>query len=213
MTKQQLIDILQQYHTGLEVVDVVLRVAKAPEEVKDAFDDATKAQEEEQRLQNEAAAYANRVIPEARGKAHRLLAEAEAYQQQVVLDAQADTVRFNAVYNRYREAPRVMRERMYFDAMESVLSKTTKLLLDSKGGGNMFYIPLTNWFLSFSNAGGSALKNIPQPAPVKNYVEATPEVPDASKLANPPAPTPSEGLRQKFLSRERYLQTLRGKPQ
>lgn len=139
----QLEKVLALYHAGIEVTDVALQPARAPAEVKDAFDDAIKAQEDEQRYQNQAEAYANGVVPLAQGRAKRFSAEAGAYAKQTVLQAQAAVAQFNAVYSVYRNAPAVTRERMYLTAVENVLQRSSKVFVDTKGNNNnLMYLPL-----------------------------------------------------------------------
>jgi membrane protease subunit HflK len=139
--QDQITKILSRYNTGLLVTDVAMQPAKAPDEVKDAFDDAIKAQEDEQRYENQAQSYAMQVEPIAKGQAQRLLADAQAYQQQVVLHAKADVAPFLAILPQYQKSPAVTRERMYLETVESVLSDTNKVLVDIQGS-NMFYLPL-----------------------------------------------------------------------
>jgi len=134
--------IMRLYKAGIEVTAVTMQPAKAPEAVKAAFDDAIKAQEDEQRFINQAQAYANAVKPIARGRAKRIMQEAKAYKQQVVLQAKGATARFLAILPQYKRAPRVTRERMYIDALEKVYTRTSKILIDVKGSNNMFYLPL-----------------------------------------------------------------------
>lgn len=139
----QITKILSRYNTGLVITDVAMQPAKAPEEVKEAFDDAIKAQEDEQRYENQAQAYAMQVEPIAKGQAQRLLADAKAYQQQVVLHASADIAPYLALLPEYKKSPQVMRERMYLETLEQVLSDNNKILVDTQGSGNnMFYLPL-----------------------------------------------------------------------
>ncbi len=140
--EQQLIKILRLYHAGIEITDVALQPARAPAAVKTAFDDAIKAQEDEQRYQNQAQAYANQVVPLAQGKAKRILQEAEAYKQKVVLAAKGDVSKFTAIYTVYRNAPTVTKERLYLDAMEAVLQHSSKVFVDTTGSNNLFYLPL-----------------------------------------------------------------------
>lgn len=134
---------LERYQLGLMVTDVNMQPAKPPEEVTSAFDDAIKAREDEKRFINQSKAYANRVVPVAQGQVSRLMAEANAYKQQVVLNAQAATTRFLALLPQYQLAPKVTRERLYIDALQSVLSQSSKILVDSpQGGNNMMVLPL-----------------------------------------------------------------------
>ncbi len=134
--------ILDHYGVGLEVTSVNMPYAQPPEQVKSAFDDAIKAREDEQRYKNEAEAYANGIIPVARGGAARLMQAAQGYKASVVAQADGRTSRFLQVLTEYRKAPAVTRERMYLDTMQSVLGNSTKIMLDVKGGHNVFYLPL-----------------------------------------------------------------------
>lgn len=133
--------ILDRYETGIHVVTVETQRAQPPEEVKAAFDDAVKAREDEQRLKNEAEAYANDVIPRARGAAARLLQEAEGYRASTVARAEGDARRFVQIASEYAKAPAVTRERLYIEAMEQVLSNTTKVFIDQKGS-SLMYLPI-----------------------------------------------------------------------
>lgn len=137
----QLTAILDSYHAGIIVTDVALQPAKAPDEVKDAFDDAIKAQEDEQRYVNQAQAYAMGVEPVAKGAAARVLAAASGYQKQIVLKAQADVANYLALLPIYVKDPAITRERMYLDTMQDVLSKSTKIVVDTTGN-NITYLPL-----------------------------------------------------------------------
>lgn len=153
-TQQLTQEVLDKYVTGLQVVKVNLQDANPPEQVKGAFDDAIKAREDEQRLKNEAEAYANEVIPKARGGGARQLEDANAYKAQVISEAQGNADRFTALLAEYDKAPQVTRERLYLDAMESVLSRTSKVLIDTKSDRNLLYLPLDK--LSPGIAGDSA---------------------------------------------------------
>ncbi|HEB81126.1 MAG TPA: FtsH protease activity modulator HflK [Chromatiales bacterium] len=149
--------ILDRYGAGLEVTSVNLPYAQPPEQVKSAFDDAIKAREDEQRYKNEAEAYANGIIPVARGGAARLMQAAQGYKASVVAQAEGRTSRFLQVLTEYRKAPAVTRERMYLDTMQSVLGNSTKVLLDVKGGHNVFYLPLGRLRGSQGADGSSAV--------------------------------------------------------
>ncbi len=141
-TRKLLQEILDRYKTGIHIVTVQMQKALPPEEVKAAFDDAVKAREDEQRLKNEAEAYSNDLIPRARGGAARMIQEAEGYKASVIARAEGDARRFSQVVREYDKAPRVTRERLYLDAMQQVLSNTTKVYVDQKAGNNMLYLPL-----------------------------------------------------------------------
>lgn len=137
----QLNTILAMYQTGLEVTDVTLQPAKPPEEVTAAFDDAIKAREDEQRYINQAQAYVRQVTSTAKGQIARLTQSAKAYQQEAILRAQGQTARFLALLHAYQKAPAVTRERLYLEDMESVLSQTHTVIMDS-GNSNLLYVPL-----------------------------------------------------------------------
>ncbi len=138
----QLQKILSMYHVGLNVTDVALQPARAPEQVKAAFDDAIKAQEDEQRYKNQAEAYAMGVVPVAEGRAKRIMQEAKAYKQQVVLTAKAEVARFLAILPVYQAAPSVTRNRLYLSTIEGVLKHSNKVFVDTALGHNLLYLPL-----------------------------------------------------------------------
>ncbi|PTU31057.1 FtsH protease activity modulator HflK [Stenotrophobium rhamnosiphilum] len=141
-TKQLLQQRLSEYKTGLSVTEVNLQQAQPPELVQAAFADAIKAREDQQRLKNEAEAYANDRLPRARGAAARQMAEATAYRDQVIAKAQGDASRFSQLVAEYRKAPKVTRERLYLDSMNSVLTNSSKVLIDVSKSGSMIYLPL-----------------------------------------------------------------------
>ncbi len=134
--------IIAPYNLGLIIVDVNFKDARPPEEVKDAFDDAIAAQEDEIRYLREAEAYARGIEPRARGRVKRMEQEALAYKEQTVLDAQGKVARFNKILPEYQAAPEVTRQRMYIATMEKVYSNTSKVMVDVEGGNNMMYLPL-----------------------------------------------------------------------
>jgi membrane protease subunit HflK len=135
-------DIVNNYETGLNIFKVNIQSAKPPEAVKDAFDDVTKAREDEERFKNEAEAYRNEVLPKARGASARMREEAEAYKNEVIAKAEGEAERFEALLKEYKKAPQVTRERLYLDMMESVLSNSSKVMVDVEGGNNLLYLPL-----------------------------------------------------------------------
>ncbi|HEY0923928.1 FtsH protease activity modulator HflK [Rheinheimera pacifica] len=141
-TRQELEGIIQPYNMGIALVDVNFRDARPPEEVRDAFDDAIKAQEDQERFVQEAQAYAREIEPRARGQVNRVMQEADAYKQQIVLKAQGEVARFEKLLPEYLAAPKVTRDRMYIETMEQVYSNTSKVLLDVKNGNNIMYLPL-----------------------------------------------------------------------
>ncbi len=130
------------YASGIYISSVETQPAKPPEEVKAAFDDAIKAREDEQRLVNEAEAYRNDVIPKARGSAARLREEATGYKARVIAKAEGEASRFEQLLAEYQRAPEVTRERLYLDAIESVLTNTNKVLIDNDSGNSLMYLPI-----------------------------------------------------------------------
>ena len=141
-TWKALNDIIKPYDMGLEVIDVNFQSARPPEEVKDAFDDAIKAQEDEQRYIREAEAYAREKEPIARGDAQRIVEEATAYKDRVVLDAQGEVERLQRLLPEFTAAPDLLKERLYIQTMEKVMANTPKVMLDSNNGNNLTVLPL-----------------------------------------------------------------------
>ena len=142
-TWQELEKTIEPYDMGITVVDVNFLPARPPEEVKDAFDDAISAQEDEERFIREAEAYAREVEPKARGQVKRLEEEAQGYKQQIVLKATGEVARFNEMLPQYLAAPQLTRERIYLDTMEEIYSKVNKVVVDLPEGNNsMIYLPL-----------------------------------------------------------------------
>jgi modulator of FtsH protease HflK len=133
---------LDNYASGLTISDLAMQQTKAPEEVKAAFDDAIKAQQDEERLVNEAEAYARKIVPIAEGQAIRTLEEAKAYKERVILESQGKTAKFSKILPEYRKAPEVMRERLFLETLQEVYSKTSKVMIDVDGGNNVVYLPL-----------------------------------------------------------------------
>ncbi len=139
---QELDKIIAPYNLGLIIVDVNFKDARPPNEVKDAFDDAIAAQEDEVRFLREAEAYARGIEPRARGRVKRMEQEALAYKERTVLDAQGEVARFEKILPEYQAAPEVTRQRLYLATMEKVYSNTSKVMVDVDGGNNMMYLPL-----------------------------------------------------------------------
>ena len=133
---------LDDYRSGIEVISVNLQQSQPPQAVQDAFADAIKAREDEIRFVNEAEAYANGIIPQARGQAARMVEEATAYREKVIANSKGEADRFLKLYSEYRKAPRVTRERLYLQAVESVLSNSSKVMMDVDGGNSLFYLPI-----------------------------------------------------------------------
>ena len=145
--------ILDSYKTGIALSRVTIQNAQPPEQVQAAFDDAVKAGQDRERQKNEGQAYANDVIPRARGAAARLTEEAEGYKARVVANAEGEASRFRQVLAEYAKAPAITRERIYIETLQSVLSSTSKILIDTRGSGNLLYLPLDK-LMQQSGVGG-----------------------------------------------------------
>ena len=149
-------EIHDRYGTGILMSAVTIQAAQPPEQVQAAFDDAVKAGQDRERLKNEGQAYANDVIPKARGAASRLAAEASGYQQRVVASAVGEASRFEQVLAEYAKAPAVTRERIYIETMQQVLGSTSKIMMDYRGSGNLLYLPLDQLMQRAGVAEGAA---------------------------------------------------------
>jgi membrane protease subunit HflK len=172
--------LMDQYKTGLLVTSVNTQPAKPPEQVKEAFDDAIKAREDKERLENKAEAYANEILPQARGEAARALADAKAYRDEIIASAEGETARFLAILKEYQKAPLITRERFYIETVESVLRASTKLFIDVPNGSSLMYLPLDQLL---NNAKNSAQQHT-QAQP--NYEgTATRSAPSAHDLVFP----------------------------
>jgi membrane protease subunit HflK len=134
--------ILDRYKTGINITTVNLQGVQAPEQVQAAFEDVVRAQQDRERFKNEGQAYANDVVPKARGVAARLIEEASGFRQSVTATAQGDAARFTQILTEYQKAPVVTRERMYLETMQQILGATSKVLIDQKAGQNLLYLPL-----------------------------------------------------------------------
>ena len=141
-TKGLLQNVLDIYGAGVNVQSLNILEAQPPEQVQDAFSDAIKAREDEQRYINEAEAYRNEIIPLARGQAKQMLEQAIAYKVKLINAAEGEASRFTQLFTEYKKAPAVTKERLYLEAVESVLSNSSKVMIDVEGGNNMMYLPL-----------------------------------------------------------------------
>ncbi len=160
-------DILDRYQSGILISKVTMQNAQPPEQVQAAFDDAVKAGQDRERQKNEGQAYANDVIPKAKGTAARLMQEAEGYKQRVISTAEGDASRFKQVVAEYAKAPEVTRQRMYLDTMQQVFANTSKVMIDAKGQGNLLYLPLDKLMQ------GAAAATVAQPAPEASVAPST----------------------------------------
>ncbi len=166
--------ILDRYKVGVEIVGINLQQGgvRPPEQVQAAFDDVLKAGQERERAKNEAQAYANDVVPRARGAASRLTEEAEGYRARIVAQAEGDAQRFKSVLAEYQKAPQVTRDRMYIDAMQEIYSNVTKVLVDTKSGSNLLYLPLDK--IMQMTGQPAATGSAPMSAPPASQPASTP---------------------------------------
>jgi len=176
--------ILDRYGTGISISNVTMQDAQPPDKVQHAFEDAVKAGQDRERQKNEGQAYANDILPKAKGTATRLLQEAEGYRQRVVQESEGDASRFTQVLAEYSKAPQVTRERLYLDAMQQIFSNTTKVVVDQKGGNSLLYLPLDK-ILQMPGAAA---------------IDAPAKPPEA---AAPAAAAPEARSREAFRTRER----------
>jgi len=140
--KEKLQKYLEDYQSGLQVTKVSIENSQPPTEVKDSFDDVIKAKEDKDRFVNEAEAYRKQVVPEARGQGQRVLEEASAYKAEMIEEARGDAERFNQVLVAYEKAPKVTRERLYLETLETIYSESPKVFMDANSSGNLMYLPL-----------------------------------------------------------------------
>ena len=179
---KELEKIIEPYNLGLIIVDVNFKDARPPNEVKDAFDDAISAQEDEVRFLREAEAYARGIEPRARGRVKRMEQEALAYKERIVLEAEGEVARFAKILPEYQAAPEVTRQRLYLATMEKVYSNTSKVMVDVEGGNNMMYLPLDK-IMQQSTTNRAASQTI-QPAPQTSNVNTSPSISGRSDRFN-----------------------------
>ena len=163
--------ILDRYKIGVLVTNVTMQAVQPPEQVQASFDDAVKAGQDRERQKNEGQAYANDVVPKARGAASRLMQESEGYKSRVVANAEGEASRFSKILTEYQKAPGVTRDRMYIEAMQQIFSSTTKVMVDTKSSNSMIYLPLDK--LIAQTAAESAAGVHAPAAPVGETLPAT----------------------------------------
>jgi membrane protease subunit HflK len=178
--------ILDRYKTGMNITTVNLQNVQAPEQVQTAFDDAVRAGQDRERFKNEGQAYANDVVPKARGVAARLIEEANGYRQSVISTAQGDTSRFLQVLGEYSKAPQVTRERIYLETMQQVFQSTSKVYVDQKSGQSLLYLPLSQ-LMQLSQQQASPATEAARPT----------EVVPTPQPADPAATSRREGMRSR----------------
>ena len=176
--REKMQSILDRYKVGIEVVSINLQQGgvRPPEQVQAAFDDVLKAGQERERAKNEAQAYANDVVPRAVGAASRLKEEADAYREKIVAQAEGDAQRFKSILPEYQKAPQVMRDRLYTDTMQQIYSSVTKVLVDSKQGSNLLYLPLDK---IMQQVAQTPVAEAAAPAPAATTVPAANAVSDS----------------------------------
>lgn len=172
--KKLMQDILDRYKTGVNVTSITMQNAQPPEQVQASFDDAVKAKQDLERQKNEGQAYANDIIPKARGTAARLAEEATGYKLRVENEAKGNASRFEQIYAQYQKAPEVTRQRLYIDAQEQILSSVSKVVVDQKNGNSMLYLPLDKLMSLPNQTGpGATHSNINTPASAGNSASST----------------------------------------
>jgi membrane protease subunit HflK len=176
--REELEGIISAYNIGVTIIDMNFKDARPPQEVKAAFDDAIAAQEDEVRFIREAEAYARELEPKARGQVNRMNEEAQAYKERSILEAQGEVARFEELLPQYIAAPEVTRQRIYIETMEQVFSSTSKIMVDTKGSGNMMYLPLDK-IMERQNSQTQAQRD-----QAKNTLEGLRNSSDAESLLN-----------------------------
>lgn len=185
--------ILDRYKTGIEVSTVAIQNVQPPEAVQAAFDDAVKAGQDRERQINEGQAYANKVVPLASGQASRLLEQAEGYRARIVGDARGDAARFNSIVAEYQKSPQVLRDRMYLETMEDIFGRVSKVMVDTKDGNNMIYLPLDKIIQQASrsntDAGQDAVAGSSGQAGAAPAAAAAQAAPQPASVPSRPAPS------------------------
>ena len=179
-TQETLNRIIDNYDMGILVVDVNFQSARPPEQVKDAFDDAIAAREDEERFEREAEAYRNDILPKATGRAERLKKEAVGYSERTINGALGQVAQFEKLLPEYQAAPEVTRNRLYLDTMEKVYSSTSKVLIDSESSGNLLYLPIDKLGAQSGSKSGSRSTKAPS-AYDQIELETQPETPSSSQ--------------------------------
>ena len=191
-TKALMQDILDRYRSGINITSVTMQNAQPPEQVQAAFDDAVKAKQDLERQKNEGQAYANDIIPKARGTASRLIAEANGYKAAIENEAKGNASRFDQILTEYSRAPEVTRNRLFLETQEKIMSSVSKVIVDQKGSNSLLYLPLDK----IINQRG-VLNNQEDSSQADNQKE------DASALASDVINSITERSRGAFRARER----------
>ena len=196
-------EILDRYKSGILISKVTMQNAQPPEQVQAAFDDAVKAGQDRERQKNEGQAYANDVIPTAKGTAARLMEEASGHKQRVISTAEGDASRFKQVQAEYAKAPEVTRQRMYLETMQQVYSNTSKIMVDAKGQGNLLYLPLDKLLQGAGAAVAAQPAADPAPAAAGAAKPAAPISGDAPPQLDTSLGNQNRGREPSLRSRDR----------
>ncbi|SNS59424.1 protease FtsH subunit HflK [Noviherbaspirillum humi] len=199
--------ILDRYRSGVQITNVTMQNVQPPEQVQASFDDAVKAGQDRERQKNEGQAYANDVIPRARGAASRLLQESEAYRSRVVANAEGDAARFRQVLAEYQKAPAITRDRMYLETMQQIFANTTKVMVDVRSGNNLIYLPLDKLIAQTAADAGAARAASPtqqSPTAAGGGTAVAPQVNEGLPSMDTPRPRESRN-RDSRDSREREV--------
>jgi membrane protease subunit HflK len=179
--QDRLQDYMDSYSTGIVVSQVNVVDAQPPQAVRPAFDDVIRAREDEQRAQNQAQQYSNQIIPEARGESQRRIEQASAYREEVIAEATGDASRFDQLLVEYSKAPEVTRQRLYIEALEDVMTASTKIMIDVEGGNNMLYLPLDK----IMEQSGRSIGNTSSTQDLRTLAEQlSPYLPSANNTAD-----------------------------
>ncbi|MDR7331482.1 membrane protease subunit HflK [Roseateles asaccharophilus] len=173
---------LDRLKAGIQIKNVNVQSVQAPEQVQAAFDDAFKAGQNREQIKNEAEAYANQIVPQAQGEAAKLREQAEGYKARVIAAAEGDAQRFKSVLTEYQKAPQVTRDRLYTDAMQQVYSNVSKVMVDSKSGSNLLYLPLDK--LLQQGGSGTVTVSPPQPSAMLPEAQTLPNTNDLRSRDN-----------------------------
>lgn len=177
-TAEVMQEILDRYGAGVLVSSVTVQGVQPPEQVQAAFDDAVKAGQDRERLKNDGQAYANDVIPRARGNAARLLEEANGYRERVVAQSEGDSARFKAILTEYQKAPKVTKDRLYLDAMQEIYTNVTKVIVDTKSNSQLLYLPLDK-LIEKTGPSSQETSNASSAAAAAKAAESSPSAPRA----------------------------------
>lgn len=188
-TQETLNRIIDSYDMGILIVDVNFQSARPPEQVKDSFDDAIAAREDEERFIREAEAYKNEILPKATGRAERLKKEALGYSERIVNEAFGQVAQFEKLLPEYQAAPEVTRNRLYLDTMEEVYSNTSKVLIDSESSGNLLYLPIDK----LAGQESSSSKRSTRSSSAYDQIELEPETPITSSQSQTRPTTTRQG--------------------